>query len=411
MHTSADDLARPPAAREMARTLPLLIAALSMIGPFAIDTYLPSFREMESSLRATPVQIQQSLTAFLVPFAFMCLWHGSLSDAFGRRKVILWSLAFVTISSVGCALAPNVQTLWFFRAVQGLAGGIFVVGRAVVRDVYEGPAALRVISQVSVLFGIAPAIAPVIGGFLHEWFGWRSVFVFLAIFSAGLMLWSALRLPETLPLDRRQPLRFRPLMSSYGRTLTHPQFLAAALAGAFNFTALFLYIASAPAFLLTHLGVPETRFFWLFGPVTAGMMLGGALSGRLAGRLDARHVLAWSAGLMITASAVNVVFHMVQPAQLPWSVAPLFFYATGMSLAMPTLALIGLDLFPEQRGLASSCQAFLLTGLNALTSGLLAPFASVAPIWLALTSAALMCIGLICTWACLPPKRAEVVAV
>src|SRR6478736_6516333 len=100
--------------------LPLLIAALSTIGPFAIDTYLPSFSEMERSLQATPVQVQQSLTAFLLPFAFMTLWHGSLSDALGRRPVILWSLVIVALASIGCAAAPNIQVLWCFRVVQGL---------------------------------------------------------------------------------------------------------------------------------------------------------------------------------------------------------------------------------------------------------------------------------------------------
>src|SRR5262245_51639740 len=138
------------------RSLPMLIAALSMMGPFCIDTYLPSFHEIEHSLRATEVQVQQSLTAFLIPFAFMTLWHGALSDSLGRRRVVIVALSLVAAASVGCALAPNIQTLWFFRVVQGLSAGIFVVGRAVVRDLYEGPAAQRVMSQIAMLFTIAP---------------------------------------------------------------------------------------------------------------------------------------------------------------------------------------------------------------------------------------------------------------
>jgi DHA1 family bicyclomycin/chloramphenicol resistance-like MFS transporter len=380
------------------RSLPLLIATLSMMGPFCIDTYLPSFHEMEISLGATPVEIQQSLTAFLIPFAFMTLWHGALSDSLGRRKVVIASLSILAAASVGCALAPNIHALWFFRAVQGLFAGVFVVGRAVVRDVYEGPAAQRVIAQVAMLFTIAPAIAPVLGGQLHEWFGWRSVFVFLAVFAAAIASWSAACLPETLPPERRQPLAAGRLLRSYRETMMHRGFVLSALAGAFNFTALFIYIAGAPAFLLEHLRVRETEFFWLFGPVTAGMMFGSALSGRVAGRLDTTHTLAWSYAAMLFAAVVNIGLHAMRGASLPWSVLPLFLYAAGMSFSLPTLTLIGLDFFPARRGLASSCQAFVLTAGNAVVAGLVVPFASRSPMRLATISGGLMLLGLCCAW-------------
>lgn len=379
------------------RSLPFLIAALSMMGPFSIDTYLPSFREMEHSLGATPLEVQQTLTAFLVPFAFMTLWHGALSDAFGRRRVIVTALSILAVASIGCALAPNIETFWVFRVIQGLSAGVFVVGRAVVRDVYAGPSAQRVMSHVSVLFAIAPAIAPVLGGQLHEWFGWRSIFLFLACFAAAISAWAYCSLPETLPPERRHPLHAGRLLRSYRETLTHGGFVFCALACAFNFTAIFLYIAAAPALLLQHLHVRETEFLWLFGPVTAGMMLGSVLSGRVAGRLDATHTLGWSYALMILASVANTVFHTFHAAALPWTVLPLFFYAVGMSLSLPTLTLIGLDLFPAHRGLASSCQAFLLTATNALTAGLLVPFASASPLRLAVASAVLMALGLLST--------------
>jgi len=367
-----------------------------MMGPFSIDTYLPSFREMEIALGATPIQIQQSLTAFLLPFAFMSLWHGALSDALGRRRVIIAGFAIVTVASVGCALARSVEALWTFRALQGLAAGMFVVGRAVVRDVYEGPAAQRVISQISVLFAVAPAIAPVIGGYLHEWFGWRSVFYFMALFAGIVSLWSWWSLPETLPPDRRHALHAGRLARAYGASLSHHGFVACALASAFAFMAIFLYIADANALLVRHLHVSETAFFILFGPVTAGMMLGGWLSGRLAGKLDSTHTIAWSFFTMLLATGANVAFHLLHSAVLPWTVVPLFFYATGMSLSMPTLTLIGLDYFPARRGLASSCQAFILTAGNAVTAGLLAPFAATSPLRIALVSASLTLVALCC---------------
>jgi DHA1 family bicyclomycin/chloramphenicol resistance-like MFS transporter len=252
-----------PAALLVPRSLPLLIAALSMIGPFAIDTYLPAFKELEGSLRATPLEVQQSLTAYLLPFALMSLWHGSISDALGRRRVILVALAMFAVTSIGCALSPDIRVFWIFRALQGIAAGAgLVVGRAVVRDVYEGAAAQRVLAHVTVIFTIAPAIAPVLGGWMHEWFGWRSIFYFLALFAAAVGVWCAVALPETLHPERRQPLNPGFLLRSYVRTLTNGAFLATSFAAALNFAAVFLYISSAPAFVMGHLQLSETQFFW-----------------------------------------------------------------------------------------------------------------------------------------------------
>ncbi len=377
-------------------SLPLLIAAMSMMGPFSIDTYLPSFQEIEHSLHATPLQVQQSLTAFLIPFAFMSLWHGALSDALGRRRVVIVALSILAATSIGCALSPSIEVLWFFRALQGLSAGVFVVGRAVVRDVYEGATAHRVMSHVSVIFAIAPAIAPILGGQLHEWFGWRSVFVFLACFAAGVATWACCCLPETLPPSKRQSLHPVRLLRSYGATLAHRRFLSAALAGALSFGGIFVYVAGAPALLLGHLHIPETQFAWLFGPITAGMMLGSALSGHFAGKIDANRAIRWSYGLMLFAAVVNVTFHLLHAAALPWSVIPLFFYAVGVTFSLPTLTLIGLDIFPERRGLAASCQAFLLTAGNAIVAGVLAPLVSGSPLHFALGSAGLMALSLLC---------------
>jgi DHA1 family bicyclomycin/chloramphenicol resistance-like MFS transporter len=379
------------------RSLPLLIAVLSMIGPFAIDTYLPSFREMEASLRATPLQVQQSLTAYLLPFALMSLWHGSISDALGRRRVILVALAALAVTSIGCALAPTILILWTFRALQGLAAGAgFVVGRAVVRDVYEGHAAQRVMATVTMIFTIAPAIAPVLGGWLHEWFGWRSVFYFLALFSIAVWVWCFGKLPETLHPEHRHPLHPAFLLRSYARTLTSVPFLATAFAAALNFTAMFLYITSAPVFLMEHLHLRETQFFWLFVPLPAGMMLGALMSGRLAGRLSPARTVALGYGGMLAAVTVNICFHALYPPALPWSVAPLFLYAMGMALTMPSLVLFGLDIFPAQKGLAASCQAFLMSAINTITAGVLSPLASSSALRLATFSALLLAGGLGC---------------
>ncbi len=372
----------------------LLIAALATLAPFSIDTYLPSFPEIAERLQASPLQVQQTLTVYMLTFAIMSLWHGAISDSVGRRRVLLWCLALFALFSAGAALATSITQLWLMRAAQGLvAGAGTVVGRAIVRDLYEGPAAQKLMSQVTMAFAIAPAIAPIIGGWLHTWFGWRAVFAFLTLVGAGLWLACHRWLPETLPLDRRQPLHPAYLARTYWRVLTSPAFVSATLAVGFNFIGFFIYVMSAPVFLLRHLRVGETDFYWLFLPAMAGLMLGAWISGRVAGRISRAATLAQAYALMAGAAFANLLLNFFLPPALPASVAPIFLYTTGMALAMPSLTLSGLDLFPAQRGLASSCQSALQSLCSALAAGVLAPLFWHSTLSLAGGMAMLLAIG------------------
>jgi len=170
--------------------LPVLLAALSAVGPFTIDAYLPSFREIGQHFGASPVIVQQTLTAYMLPFAIMTLWQGALSDAFGRRRITLVMIATFLLASLGCMCASSIHVLIGFRVLQGVSAGAgMIIGRAIVRDLFDGAEARRLMSRIAAVFAIAPAIGPIIGGWLQVWFGWRSVFAFLAIFAA--MLWFA----------------------------------------------------------------------------------------------------------------------------------------------------------------------------------------------------------------------------
>jgi DHA1 family bicyclomycin/chloramphenicol resistance-like MFS transporter len=357
------------------RGLAALLASLSAVGPFSIDAYLPSMGEIGRVLHATPAGVQLTLTAYMVPFAIMTLWHGAISDAWGRRPVVLWGMGLFGLASVGCIFARSIEMLLVFRCLQGAtAGAGMVVGRAIVRDQFHGADAQRVMSQVTLTFAIAPAVAPVIGGWLQVAFGWRAVFIFLVLFTSVVWVLCRSMLLETLALNKRQPLHPVYLARSYWRVLTSLPFVAACLALMFNFSGFFIYVTSAPVFLMRHLGVSATGFLWLFGPTTIGMAFGSWLSGRIAGRMTPRRTIAWSYGIMGLAAASNLSFHLFHPPTLPWSVAPLLLYVFGMSLAFPTITLLALDIFPAQRGLASSCQSFIaMTGasLNAIVAPLL----------------------------------------
>lgn len=377
------------------RGLALLLAGLSAIGPFSIDAYLPSLQEIGRVYGASPAVVQQTLTAFMIPFAIMTLWQGAISDALGRRRVVLVMLTVFFVATVGCMLSWSIGALMLFRALQGMtAGAGMVIGRAIVRDVLEGAEARRMMATVSIMFALAPSIAPVIGGWLHVWFGWRSVFGFTALFAAALAIACWRSLPETLPPERRQSIEVLPLLRGYIAALSSARFVALVLAVTLNFAALFVYIMSAPTFLMEHLHLRETEFLWLFAPVTCGILVGTWLSGRLAGRVSNRRTVAFGYALMGSAVLANVAFNLWHTPVLPWTIVPLVFYCIGNSMAMPCLTLMALDLFPERRGLASSCQSFTQSSGNALVTAIIAPLAWATTLRLSLTMAVLMLLGL-----------------
>lgn len=387
-------LTAPNALNAPPRGIALLLASLAALGPFSIDTYLPSFQDIGQSLSATPFEVQQTLSAYLLPFAIMALWHGAISDAFGRRRVILVSLVLFGLALAGCLFATRIEHLWILRALQGMSAGAgIVIGRAIVRDLYDGAQAQRLMSHITMMFALAPAIAPVIGGRLQFWFGWRSVFAFLVLMTLALLLACWRMLPETLPPERRQSLHPGYLARTYWKVLTSPAFLLACGGLAFNFAGFFIYIMSAPVFLMRHLGVSETGFLWLFGPAMAGLMSGAWLAGRLAGRLTLRHTILRGYLVMGAAALGNVALNLWLPPSLPLSVVPIFVYTFGMSLAMPCITLLALDPFPEQRGLAASCQLFIQAGSNGLIAGIIAPLLWGATLTLAYGMGLLLLLG------------------
>jgi DHA1 family bicyclomycin/chloramphenicol resistance-like MFS transporter len=367
---------RPPSARQHWR-LAALLATLTMIGPFAIDGYLPAFPTMRAEFGVAPIAIQQTLSAYLLAFAFMLLWHGALADAFGRRAVVLVAMTIFAIATLACAIAGNIESLWLARALQGLcAGAPMVAGRAIIRDRFHGADAQRLMSQVTLIFGIAPAIAPVIGGVLLEASGWRAIFWFVFAFTLVALAWSWQSLPETLPPEARQPLHPRVQFANYRHVIAKPDFLLLAMIPALNFSGFFLYVAAAPAFLVDLLGVSTTGFAWLFVPMIGGVMLGALLSGRVAGRLTPRQTVRLGYRFLFAGAALQLAAAYLAPAQVAWHVLPIAVYSMGSAAVMPSATLLLLDLFPANRGLASSLQGFLQFSLSALTAGTIAPFLS-----------------------------------
>jgi MFS transporter, DHA1 family, multidrug resistance protein len=375
--------------------LAVLLATLGMLGPFSIDTYIPAFAGIASSLDATPLQMQQTLSAYLFGFAFMSLFHGALSDSIGRRPVVLWGLAAFTLASVGCALSQSIGQLVFFRAVQGLSTGAgIVVSRAVVRDMFAPAQAQRVMSQITIYFGVAPAIAPMIGGVLFAQLGWHSVFWFLA--AVGVALWTAnyKLLPETLHITQRQPLKLSNLLQGYWKLGLDPRFVLLAFASGVPFNGMFLYVLSAPVFLGEHLGLAPTQFFWFFVLTISGIMGGAWVSGRMAGRLAPKQQIKYGFLIMLGMAVTNLLANVLFDAHVSWAMLPVALFAFGWAMMVPVITLLVLDLHPDRRGMASSLQAFIGASANGVVAGVIAPLVMHSTVALAATSLAMLSVGL-----------------
>ena len=352
----------------------IILACLSMLGAFSTDTYLPSFPSIAAEFQIGLDVVQQTLTVYLLAMAVMTLFHGTLSDAVGRRPVILAGLAVFFLASIGAFLARSFPFLLFCRLVQGMSAGVgMVVGRAMIRDRFSGPEAQTVMSYTTVVFGLAPVIAPILGGWLEVVFGWRSVFAFLFLFGFFLLIACAFKLPESLPLARRSPLHLRATLKNYTTMGCDRRFLLQSLAIALAASALFIYISAAPVFVLRILRLSETSFAWLFVPMITGIMVGSLAAGRVAHLWRPERTIRIGFLIMICAAIVNVLYSAFFTVAIPWVVIPIMLCTFGMAFVSPAMTILTLDLYPSRRGMAASLQSAFVMGAFSICSGLVAP--------------------------------------
>tara|TARA_B100000780_G_scaffold278153_1_gene250762 strand:+ start:26 stop:1204 length:1179 start_codon:yes stop_codon:yes gene_type:complete len=351
----------------------IALAALTSVAPFAIDTYLPAFHILSDDLSASPEAIQQSLTFYLLPYTLMLLFHGPISDGIGRIKAMQWGLLLFFFASIGCVFSTTIESLWFFRALQGIGGGAgSVVARAMVRDLYEGAEAQRVMATVQILFGIAPAIAPMIGGLLLG-FHWQGIFVFLALYAAVAMFMGSKILPETMKKNMLVPISFKSIVERYKMLSKNKEYILLILSVSANFSAFFIYVLASPVFLIDHLGFTTQQFGYLFIPTVTGMLVGSFIAKKTAGFVKPSLVLRFGYYFMFFIALSNLLFCSFMPNNPIFNIGFIALYNIGMASVMPIIALAGLDCFPKIRGTAASGQAFTQMLFASIVAGFLVP--------------------------------------
>lgn len=336
---------------------PGILIALSlatMAGPISIDTYLPAFPVMAEALGATDAQIQFTLTAFMIGMAAGQFFIGPISDAVGRRKLLIASQGIAAVAAVICALAPVVELLMAGRLVQGLAGGAGVVlARAVVADMAVGNSAAKALSLMMTINGVAPILAPVIGAALLEPFGWRSIFWFIAAFDIIAMIVLAIAIRESLPEERRSAGGLRGLIGGIAYVVRVPGYLGYVMVFWFGFGAMFTYISGSPFVIQNQLGLTAGQFSMTFAAASVMIVVGNLLNVKLVDRFDPRTILAASLGIVIVASVLILIDSMTHPT-LAIILALIMLFMLGMGMLMGNAAALATGIARERAGAASA---------------------------------------------------------
>ncbi len=363
----------------------LVLAGLAMIGPFAIDTVFPAFGIIGGEFDVDATAMQQVTSAYMVAFAVMSIFHGPLADAVGRKPVMIAGLAGFAAANVLAALAPHLGWLLVARLLQGMfAGAATIVSRVVIRDLFAGAQAQNLMSQVMMIFSIAPAIAPIVGGWLLTVGQWSLIFWAVAGYGVLLIVAVAILLPETHLPENRQSLHLGSILRALIEVGTRPAMIRLALTMSMCFAGYFIYIVGAPIIVMDLLGQGEQDFWKLFLPLIAGTMTGSFLSGRLADRVSRRVLVGTAIPLAVAAGAGNVIIVAIAPS-LPWAVIAPVLLACAIGTAFPVLNLEILDLFPDHRGAAASMGTFASLIFNAALAGVVVPIVARSLLGVALT--------------------------
>lgn len=352
--------------------LTFMLGALTALGPLSIDMYLPSFQAIARDLTASPAQVQLTLAVFFVALGIGQAFYGPLSDRFGRRRPLCFGLALYVLASAGCALARSIEALVAWRFAQALGGCAgMVIARAVVRDRFDEREAARFFSLLILVTGLAPILAPSIGGQILVFFSWRAIFWTLAGFALVGFITATFVLPESLPPERRTEGGVATALRVYARLLRDRAFMRYALSGALVISGMFAYIFGSPFVFMQIYGVRPERFGWIFGAIALGLISASQLNRVVLARVAGARIL--SHALVVTAAAgvILLVMAWTGVGGLAGLLGPLFVYIASLGFVLPNVIATALGPQGRNAGTASALLGTLQFGAGATVGALL----------------------------------------
>ncbi|HEY0247039.1 MAG TPA: multidrug effflux MFS transporter [Gryllotalpicola sp.] len=374
--------------RRQRLTYVLILGALTALGPFTMDTYLPSLPQLQSDFNTSTAAVQLTLTATTIGFGIGQLLVGPWSDRVGRWMPLIVSTALHIAACVGAALAPNVEVLSVFRFLQGFgaaAGG--VVAQAMVRDLFSGRPMVKMLSNLALVNGLAPVIAPVAGSQLLLIMPWRGIFWVIAVYGALVAVCVALWITETLPRKARQDLGQTTVRQRYRAVLTDRVYVGIVIVGAMNFAGLFAYLSASTFLFQDVYRFSAQQYGLLFAVNSVGIIIGVQTAGRVTHRVGPQWILAWSTAGMLLASLVIVLDSMLGLGE--WGVmVPLWFFICACGFGFPTVGVLSMNSHPREAGTAAS----LLGAFQFVLAGVVAPVVGVLGVTSGLPMGAVMAV-------------------
>lgn len=388
----------------------ILLGALTALGPFTIDLYLPAFPVLQQDFQTTAAAIQLTLTGTMIGFALGQLIVGPLSDKVGRRRPLLAVTALHVIASIGAALAPDLTLLAIARVLMGMgaaAGG--VVAMAIVRDLFGGRRLVVMLSRLALVSGVAPVIAPLIGSALLAVMPWRGIFVVLAVYGAVMLVSAIALVPETLPKARRGANGGATVLQRYRSVFSDRVFIGVLIIGGMTFSGLFSYLSSSSFLFQEGYGFDAQQYGMLFAVNSLGVVLGVQTASRLAARFGPQWVLAFSTATLVLASAAIIVFDQLGLGLWPTMVA-LFVFMTACGFTFPCVQVLALDRHGKAAGTAASiigASNFGVAGLISPIVGWIARDAGITATTMASVMVGCAVIGCLSLWLIVRPRTVQ----